>query len=99
MISVHAPHGIVDCDGPNQPPENLGPLELQLLGTYPGSMGRYVGVNKGIPLLTIELESAEQMPSTNDITAIWRDTVSWLDAKVGSEDKLAVTSERPLALD
>ncbi|MFK7888215.1 MAG: M14 family zinc carboxypeptidase [Gammaproteobacteria bacterium] len=83
VISVHAPHGIVDFDGPRIPPDNLGPLELRLLGTYPGSMGRYIGVYKGIPLLTIELESALRLPSDEDMDGIWFDMIDWLDAKVG----------------
>ena len=84
VISVHAPHGIVDFDGPRVPPENLGPLELRLLGTYPGSMGRYIGVYKGIPLLTIELESAVRLPEDHDMDGIWFDMIDWLSAKVGS---------------
>jgi len=31
IISVHAPFGIVDADGPVEPPQKLGPLELKLL--------------------------------------------------------------------
>ncbi|MEM6638552.1 MAG: M14 family zinc carboxypeptidase [Pseudomonadota bacterium] len=85
VISVHAPHGIVDFDGPRIPPENLGPLELRLLGTYPGSMGRYVGVYKGIPILTLELESAGRLPEDKDMDGIWFDMVDWLAAKVGGE--------------
>ncbi|MFK8015787.1 MAG: M14 family zinc carboxypeptidase [Gammaproteobacteria bacterium] len=85
VISVHAPHGIVDFDGPRIPPDNLGPLELRLLGTYPGSMGRYVGVYKGIPLLTIELESAVRLPADSDMDGIWFDMIDWLSAKVGGE--------------
>lgn len=85
VISVHAPHGVVDYDGPKTPPENLGPLDLLRLGTYPGSMGRYVGVHRGIPLLTVELESASSMPKREDIQAIWLDTVAWLDKTLQQE--------------
>jgi murein peptide amidase A len=99
VVSVHAPYGVVDCDGPDQPPNRLGPLELQLLGTYPGSMGRYVGVNKGIPMLTVELESAEHMPTADDVAAIWRDMVNWLDKKVGKRGKLAANEKSPAKLD
>ncbi len=87
VISVHAPHGIVDFDGPLIPPDNLGPLELRLLGTYPGSMGRYVGVYKGIPLLTVELESALRTPDQEDTTKIWRDTMAWLQDRVIVSDE------------
>jgi len=82
VISVHAPHGIVDFDGPQVPPDNLGPLELRLLGTYPGSMGRYIGVYKGIPLLTVELESALSVPPEEDTEQIWYDTINWLNEQV-----------------
>lgn len=82
VISIHAPHGIVDFDGPRVPPANLGPLDLRLLGTYPGSMGRYIGVHRGIPLLTVELESAFSMPSRNDMSLIWDDTLAWIEQHV-----------------
>ncbi len=82
VISVHAPHGIVDFDGPRVPPARLGPLDLRLLGTYPGSMGRYIGVHRGIPLLTVELESAFAMPKGNDMELIWEDTLTWIEEHV-----------------
>ncbi|MEM7083458.1 MAG: M14 family zinc carboxypeptidase [Pseudomonadota bacterium] len=87
VISVHAPHGIVDFDGPLVPPDNLGPLELRLLGTYPGSMGRYVGVYRGIPLLTVELESALRIPDDDDAEKIWQDTMAWLENRVINTEK------------
>lgn len=90
VISVHAPHGIVDFDGPRVPPDSLGPLELRLLGTYPGSMGRYIGVYKGIPLLTIELESASRVPDREDMDRIWFDMMDWLNAKVAPDTKMVV---------
>lgn len=92
VISVHAPHGIVDFDGPRMPPENLGPLELRLLGTYPGSMGRYLGVFKGIPMLTVELESAVKLPESTDMDRIWVDMVDWLAAHVANTSALKAGS-------
>ncbi len=89
VISVHAPHGIVDFDGPRIPPNNLGPLELRLLGTYPGSMGRYIGVHKGIPIVTVELESAGRMPRRADIRDIWQDTLGWINSKLVSSERVA----------
>ena len=82
VISVHAPHGIVDFDGPRVPPARLGPLDLRLLGTYPGSMGRYIGLHRGIPLLTVELESAFAMPPADDMALIWDDTLEWIEEHV-----------------
>ncbi|NNF60814.1 MAG: murein peptide amidase A [Gammaproteobacteria bacterium] len=93
VVAVHAPHGVVDFDGPRVPPRQLGPLELRLLGTYPGSMGRYIGVHRGIPLLTLELESAFGMPVYEEVHAIWYDMLGWLHEKIAIPLKLARESE------
>ena len=78
IVSVHAPHGIVDYDGPKDGPYKLGRLYLQLIGTYPGSLGNYAGVQKNIPVVTIELPYAGIMPTPAEVSAIWRDLVRWL---------------------
>lgn len=94
VVSVHAPHGVVDFDGPRVPPRQLGPLELRLLGTYPGSMGRYIGIHKGIPLLTLELESAFGMPAQDEVYDIWYDMIGWLHEKIALPLKLAEDKAR-----
>jgi protein MpaA len=78
IVSVHAPYGIVDYDGPRDAPHKLGRLYLNLLGTYPGSLGNYAGVQKQIPVVTIELPYAGIMPTPAEIYGIWRDLVRWL---------------------
>jgi hypothetical protein len=78
IVSVHAPHGIVDYDGPEEAPYKLGRLYLNLLGTYPGSLGRYAGVELQLPVVTIELPYAGIMPKPDEISHIWTDLVSWL---------------------
>ena len=78
IVVVHAPHGIVDYDGPKNGPYKLGRLYLNLLGTYPGSLGNYAGVQMKIPLVTIELPYAGIMPTPAEVAHIWRDLVSWL---------------------
>ncbi|MBF0630254.1 MAG: succinylglutamate desuccinylase/aspartoacylase family protein [Magnetococcales bacterium] len=83
VVSIHAPYGLLDFDGPpNTPPERLGRLYLSLLGTYPGSLGRYCGDNIKIPIITIELEHAGIMPDKPEIAAIWMDLVKWLTTHV-----------------
>lgn len=82
IVSVHAPHSVVDFDGPPDPPQRLGSLYLKLLGTYPGSLGRYAGVYKEIPVVTIELASAVRMPSSNEQRTIWIDLVRWLKERL-----------------
>jgi hypothetical protein len=80
IISVHAPYGVVDFDSLllNTAPQSLGKLHLNLLGTYPGSLGNYAGINRNIPVITLELPHAWEMPSENESTKIWEDIVSWL---------------------
>ncbi len=78
IISVHAPHGVVDYDGPEDGPYKLGRLYLNLLGTYPGSLGNYAGLQRQIPVVTIELPYAGIMPTPQEIADIWRDLVRWL---------------------
>ncbi|MBF8268596.1 MAG: Murein peptide amidase A [Gammaproteobacteria bacterium] len=78
IVSVHAPHALVDYDGPKNGPHKLGKLYLQLIGTYPGSLGNYAGVQKKIPVVTIELPYAGIMPTAGEISGIWADLVKWL---------------------
>ncbi|MCW8963075.1 MAG: M14 family zinc carboxypeptidase [Gammaproteobacteria bacterium] len=83
VISVHAPHGIVDFDGPEKvAPKKLGNLNLKLLGTYPGSLGNYANVYGGMPVVTLELPHAGIMPSKKHIDRIWTDLVKWLRNKI-----------------
>lgn len=82
IVAVHAPHGVVDYDGPKDAPYKLGRLYLNLLGTYPGSLGNYAGIQKQIPVVTIELPYAGIMPTPEEISAIWRDLVRWLSRNI-----------------
>ncbi|MEX2353870.1 MAG: M14 family zinc carboxypeptidase, partial [Gammaproteobacteria bacterium] len=82
IVSVHAPHGIVDYDGPENGPYKLGRLYLNLLGTYPGSLGNYAGLQKQTPVVTIELPYAGIMPTPAEISEIWVDLVRWLSINI-----------------
>jgi hypothetical protein len=82
IVAVHAPHGVVDYDGPPEPPGRLGQLRRYLMGTYPGSLGNYAGVQLGIPVITLELPSAGSLPSHTEIVRLWVDLVAWLRANI-----------------
>ncbi len=82
IIAVHAPFGILDFDGPHKAPNHLGSLHLKLLGTYPGSLGNYAGIQLGKPVVTIELPYAGIMPSKQQISKIWTDLIRWLKKNV-----------------
>lgn len=78
IISVHAPFGVLDFDGPPAGPRKLGYLHLKLIGTYPGSLGNCAGVQHQIPVITVELPHAGIMPSRGEISRMWMDIVAWL---------------------
>ena len=82
IVAVHAPHGVVDYDGPKNGPYKLGKLYLNLLGTYPGSLGNYAGIQKKIPVVTIELPYAGIMQTANEVSDIWKDLVRWLGENI-----------------
>lgn len=82
IVSVHAPYGVLDFDGPQEPPERFGYLHLHQLGTYPGSLGNYAGVNRGLPVITLELPHAGIMPTAQQWQRIWADMLTWLDERL-----------------
>jgi hypothetical protein len=78
IISLHSPLGVVDYDGPGDPPRSLGALKLHRLGNFPGTLGNFAGEQGNIPVLTLELASSVNMPSQEQISNIWMDLVRWL---------------------
>jgi len=80
IISLHAPYKLVDYDAPSRKnaPKRIGYLYKNLMGTYPGSLGNYAGIQKGIPVITIELPHAGIMPKKQEIKRYWTDLVRWL---------------------
>jgi murein peptide amidase A len=84
IISVHAPFGVLDFDGPAHPPRRFGHLHLNQVGVYPGSLGNYSGLHKNIPVITIELPNARAMPSKQEVQRIWQDMLAWIQTSVPS---------------
>lgn len=78
IVSIHAPYGILDYDGPAQEPRRFGRLQLNRLGVYPGSLGNFGGVHKNIPVITIELPHATTMPPPREQRLIWDDMLAWI---------------------
>lgn len=85
VVSVHAPFGILDYDGPARQPRRFGNLKLNRLGIYPGSLGNYGGVLKNMPVITIELPNATAMPSAREQREIWDDMQTWLRRNIASK--------------
>lgn len=83
IISIHAPYGLLDYDGPEHAiPNKIGQLKHKELGTYPGSLGRYAGEYLNIPVLTLELASAGRMPNEDEIFQMWQDIEKWSQTKI-----------------
>ena len=82
IVSIHAPYGVLDFDGPTMPPTRLGRLYLDQVGVFPGSLGNYGGVHKGMPVVTIELSSAQKTPSEDEMNRMWRDLRRWMDESI-----------------
>jgi protein MpaA len=82
IISVHAPFGVLDFDGPAPEPEHFGRLQFNRVGVYPGSLGNYSGRQRQIPVITIELPNAQAMPPDLEVQRIWRDMLGWIKLNV-----------------
>jgi hypothetical protein len=89
IVSIHAPYGMLDFDGPTVPPDRLGRLYLDQIGIFPGSLGNYGGVHKGMPVVTIELHSAFRTPLDAEIRQMWLDLLRWMSERVPPEPRPA----------
>jgi len=67
VISVHTPYGVLDFDGPSVSFPKFAHLPWVRLGTYPGSLGRYMWKDKNVPVLTIELKNDELLREIDQI--------------------------------
>ena len=80
IISIHAPFGVLDFDGPSVPPQKLGRLYLDQVGIYPGSLGNYGGKTLNIPVVTVELPNALKTPNNTEMRQMWLDLIRWMSA-------------------
>jgi murein peptide amidase A len=85
IVSIHAPYGVLDFDGPTVAPQRLGRLYLDQVGIFPGSLGNYGGVHKRVPVVTIELPSAIRTPQEAEIRQMWLDLLRWTAERLGAD--------------
>jgi murein peptide amidase A len=81
IVSIHAPYGVLDFDGPPtgvEAPLRFGRLHLNRVGVYPGSLGNFGGLKEGIPVVTLELPHALKMPTEAEQAHVWNDMQRWL---------------------
>jgi len=86
IVSVHAPYGLLDFDGPPEGPRDIGYLHLKLIGVYPGSLGNFAGIQHDIPVITAELPHAGIMPTRQQISHMWRDLIHWLRNNIPKDE-------------
>jgi protein MpaA len=59
IISIHQPLACIDYDGPAEwlakAMSAAGRLPVKKIGAQPGSLGSFAGVERGIPIITLEL--------------------------------------------
>lgn len=84
IVSIHAPYGVLDFDGPSVPPSKLGRLYLDQVGIFPGSLGNYGGVHKGVPVVTVELPNAMRTPLNAEMRQMWVDLLRWMSERIGT---------------
>ena len=86
IVSIHAPYGVLDFDGPAKegfvPPSRLGRLYLDQVGIFPGSLGNYGGVHKGVPVVTIELPNSTRTPLDSEMRQMWLDLLRWTGERI-----------------
>ena len=70
-VSIHQPLGCIDYDGPG---EELAramaatcSLPVRRLGANPGSLGSWLGVERGVPIVTLELRSRDHRRDADDL--------------------------------
>jgi murein peptide amidase A len=95
IVSIHAPYGVLDFDGPTAPPTKLGRLYLDQVGIFPGSLGNYGGVHKGMPVVTIELPSAFRTPLNSEMRQMWLDLLRWMSERVPARPATPSPSSAP----
>lgn len=79
VISIHTPLNVLDFDGPDLKPPKYDYLPWRRLGNFPGSLGRYLWVEKKIPVLTAELKS--DLPQSAIVFDELQDVIGFLVQK------------------
>lgn len=81
IVAIHTPYGLLDFDGPSEKIKNktvpFKSLPWRRLGTFTGSLGRYMWDEREVPVLTIELRPGSLKRNLAEF--LWlQDQVSYL---------------------
>ncbi|NRA67537.1 MAG: DUF2817 domain-containing protein [Pseudobacteriovorax sp.] len=67
IVAVHTPYGVLDFDGPKISQPRFKSLPWVSLGTFPGSLGRYMWKDQKVPVLTVELKNDDLLKKIDAI--------------------------------
>lgn len=70
IISIHTPLGHLDFDGPKLKYPKFNLLPWREFGNFPGSLGRYMWRDNGVPVLTIELKGGNPIESFKELDSL-----------------------------
>jgi murein peptide amidase A len=77
VISIHTPLNVLDFDGPKMKKRvNYFYLPWRSLGNFPGSLGRYLWVERKTPVLTTELK--DTLPASESVFEQLQDLIGTL---------------------
>lgn len=96
IVSVHTPLKVLDFDGPKVKPPNFDYLPWRSLGSFPGSLGRYMWMERQTPVLTMELK--ESLPPNLQPFERLQDIIGTL-VKIENGKKVDVKNFNPVALE
>jgi hypothetical protein len=86
VVSIHTPLKVLDFDGPAVKPPKFDYLPWKSLGNYPGSLGRYMWIERKVPVLTMELK--EDLPSNSQPILQLQDIIGFLvSLEIGPKSK------------
>lgn len=66
IVSIHTPYGVLDFDGPSTSLPRVGRMPARRLGTFPGSLGRFMWNDRNVPVLTVELHEGARPIAMSD---------------------------------
>ena len=76
VISIHSPLKVLDFDGPKVAKPKYIYLPWKSLGNFPGSLGRFLWVERKIPVLTTELK--DDLPGNSAVFEQLQDLIGTL---------------------
>ncbi len=90
VLSIHTPYGVLDFDGPGIKFPSFSAIPWRSLGNYPGSLGRFLWVDRSKPTLTIELKSSgveKQLEKFDQLQDISGDLAIRSEQKIKEQNK------------